>query len=305
MTRRCDDHIAGCFRWASEGWCGHGMPASVCPGSCGLCADATDDPCQVVQDAVRPGDIAATFARTMTMEHLRPTRVSADPFVVVFDAFLDAERASELAKLAERTGFRARGSSCGQKSVCNSTSVSCVPVPGGDCWALDEMRRLEQQMLQVVQVPPANCEPLRFFRYFEGETFGLHHDAHGQSMPAHTPGGPRVWTLFVFLSAPEGGGHFEMPELNLSIAPRPGRAVLWPHLLDDDLMTPDERTAHRGAPVTAGAKYGVNLHAHRNNLRERVLGGCELSVNVTTPDKPHAEVARLAHVFDYEATPGR
>ena len=50
-------------------------------------------------------------------------------------------------------------------------------------------------MLEVLQLPAENCEPLRFFRYRDGETFGLHHDAHGQTLPRDTPGGPRVWTL--------------------------------------------------------------------------------------------------------------
>ena len=30
----------------------------------------------------------------------------------------------------------------------------------------------------------------------------------------------------------------------------------------------------KGTPVVEGVKMGVNLHAHRNNLRTLVLGGC-------------------------------
>jgi hypothetical protein len=49
---------------------------------------------------------------------------------------------------------------------------------------------------------------------------------------------------------------------------------LWPHLLDGDLVTPDMRTEHEGTEVVEGVKLGVNLHAHRSNLRTRVLAGC-------------------------------
>ena len=66
----------------------------------------------------------------------------------------------------------------------------------------------------------------------------------------------------------------------------------WPHLQDGDLLTPDARTAHAGMPVTAGTKVGVNLHAHRNNMRTRVLAGCA------------AGASGLSHVFDYEAAEG-
>ena len=116
-------------------------------------------------------------------------------------------------------------------------------------------------MLEVLQLPAANCEPLRFFRYAVGETFGRHHDAEGQAHAPNTPGGPRVWTLYLFLtgeSTHQRGGAFRMPRLNVSVEAQAGRAVLWPHLLDADLVTPDMRTEHEGAPVLEGVKY-----AHR------------------------------------------
>ena len=51
----------------------------------------------------------------------------------------------------------------------------------------------------MLQLPADNCEPLRFVRYGRGEYFARHHDAAGQSLAPHTPGGPRVWTLYLFL----------------------------------------------------------------------------------------------------------
>ena len=101
-------------------------------------------------------------------------------------------------------------------------------------------------MVDMLRVPAANCEPLRFVRYHEGDFFGRHHDAAGQEFAPHTPGGPRIWTLYVFLRAPARGGAFAFPALNLTVAPKPGRAILWPHLLDSDLATPDARTEHEG-----------------------------------------------------------
>ena len=68
--------------------------------------------------------------------------------------------------------------------------------------------------------------------------------------------------------------------------------MLWAHLLDDDLSTPDERATHEGMPVLGGLKLGVNLHAHRSNVRTRVLAGCPPA----TPPVPHT--------FHYESQAG-
>ena len=228
----CGDRHESCARYASEGRCRQ-LPEAYCPAACGLCADAAaaaaEDPCRPVPDAVGPGAVAAAFARAAALERLQPTLASTDPPVIIFDAFASAEEAERLATLAESVSFRSSGSSCGQKEVCSSASLSCVPVPGGDCWSEGAMRGLEARMLEALQLPAGNCEPLRFFRYAEGESFGLHHDASGQAVPRDSPGGPRVWTLYVFLRAPEGGGEFSMPALNLSITPKAGRAVMCVH----------------------------------------------------------------------------
>lgn len=181
------------------------------------------------------------------------------------------------------------------------------------------MRQLESRMLDVVGLPPENCEPLRLVNYLVGEHFGPHHDAAGQgAIPPHTPGGPRTWTLYAFLTDVERGGELRFPALNISVEPRAGRAVLWPHLSDEDMASIDERTVHEGAPVHRGRKLGVNLHAHRSNLRTRVLAGCPCPVTTAAGDRPlpsrasspssaHAETyadSRMSHVFHYETSPG-
>ena len=244
-TDPCEDEYQGCFRWASEQYCKK-LPLFMkpaCAKSCGLCDSPAADPCAPVDDAAGPGSIASVFSRAASLEQYKPTVLSEDPFIVVFDTFARPEEAAELAHVAERVGFGEPGSSCGYKPACNSASASCVPIKGSACWESASTQQFEARMLDLLGVPAANCEPLRFFRYRRGETFKRHHDAVGQELDPHVPGGPRVWSLYTFLAVPEeeggggggGGGEFNFPNLNISIAPKAGRAVLWPHLRDDDL----------------------------------------------------------------------
>ena len=156
-----------------------------CAAACDRCEAAAPEtePCAPVRDAVGPGAIARTFGRAASLEHLKPRVLSEDPFVLVFDDFATAAEAAEVTSLAEDVGFEPSGSSCGYRAGgCNSASMSCLPVQGGDCWAHAAMRRLETRMLEVLQLPSDNCEPLRFFRYGQGEYFARHHDAAGQTL---------------------------------------------------------------------------------------------------------------------------
>ena len=50
------------------------------------------------------------------------------------------------------------------------------------------------------------------------------------------------------------GGAFSFPHLNLTVPAAAGRALLWPHLMDGDLATPDMRTEHEGTEVIAGVR---------------------------------------------------
>ena len=297
-TASCSDEYVACFKWAADQYC-KTLPSfmrEACPASCGLCEPASADPCVPIKDAVAPGAIAAVFGRAAALEEFSPSVLSTDPFIVTLDSFAPAEVVAEIAEAAESVGFGASGSSCAfQRFGCNSASMSCLPISGGACWAHESMRSFEERMRSVLQVPAENCEPLRFFRYGAGESFGPHHDAAGQVFDLDTPGGPRVWTMFVFLAAPKEGGDFRFPLLNISVPPKPGRAILWPHLMDSDLVTVEERTQHEGTPVIEGLKMGVNLHAHRNNLRTLVLGGCRETL-------PAGE-RRVSHTFHYESSP--
>ena len=87
----------------------------------------------------------------------------------------------------------------------------------------------------------------------------MHHD---QSTGHWTPQGVRVYTFFIFLSDVEAGGGTHFNVLGKTIAPKLGRAILWPSVLASDLLTTEMRTHHEAMPVEKGVKYAANLWQH-------------------------------------------
>ena len=60
--------------------------------------------------------------------------------------------------------------------------------------------------------------------------------------------GVRLFTFFIYLHTPEGGGGTHFPNLNLTISPKKGSALLWPNVMDHDLAQSDHRTMHEALP---------------------------------------------------------
>ena len=284
---RCGDRHPRCFGWANrDGLCTQLIKymQSECPASCGICDNSSSDPCALKPggDSVVPGDLKAAFEHAASLRDLEPMLLNEEPRILSFDKFLSAQDTAKIIKVAEGIGFQPSGSGCsGNMKLCNMGYIQCSETL--ECRSAPEMQRLEQRMRDLLHVPLENCEGMGIFRYGPGHTFRRHHDQ-PKPVPIGKPGGPRVWAAYIFLSEVDSGGAFVLPSLNLSVMPKAGRALMWPHLLDGDLFTPDERTYHEGAPVQVGVKYAAVLMAHRSDFRTRVLAGC--------PMEPH-----IAHNF--------
>lgn len=91
--------------------------------------------------------------------------------------------------------------------------------------------------------------------------------------------GPRILTFFLYLSDVEEGGETRFPLLQketggLKIAPKKGRALLWPSILDEDPNQKDFRTEHEAMPVIKGLKYGANAWIHLRDFKTPNDNGC-------------------------------
>ena len=300
-TASCADLHPRCFGWAQRGLCTElwEFMHADCTASCGACTEAalTKDPCapRAEGDLQAPGSLRAAFDRAAGHVQLEPTLHSAEPPIVTLDGFMSADEAAEVVRVAEAIGFHPSGSGCGgNRALCNMGYIHCDESPA--CRTAPAMSNLAERMRELLHVPLESTESLGLFRYEPGHTFRYHHDQ-VKAVVRDSPGGPRVWASYVFLSEVETGGEFRLPLLNISISPKPGRALMWPHLRDDDLLTPDERTYHEGAPVVAGVKYAAVLMAHRSDFRTRVLSGCPIDPLIAhnfARDRTHASPLRMA-----------
>eukprot|EP00540_Astrosyne_radiata_P005625 CAMPEP_0116864522 /NCGR_PEP_ID=MMETSP0418-20121206/24868_1 /TAXON_ID=1158023 /ORGANISM="Astrosyne radiata, Strain 13vi08-1A" /LENGTH=83 /DNA_ID=CAMNT_0004499751 /DNA_START=209 /DNA_END=460 /DNA_ORIENTATION=+ len=74
-------------------------------------------------------------------------------------------------------------------------------------------------------------------------------------------------TVFLYLNDVHDGGETHFPHLNITVAPRRGRVLMWPSVRDDDPNVIDGRTQHEALTVEKGIKYAANAWVHRRDFK--------------------------------------
>ena len=108
--------------------------------------------------------------------------------------------------------------------------------------AAELFRRIRPHVPEEIfghRVSGAN-ERLRFYRYQPGQKFALHFDGAFR----RTPTEQSYLTFIIYLNEGFGGGETDFPDVDRKVSPRPGRALLFQHML-----------LHEGCTVTSGVKY--------------------------------------------------
>lgn len=282
----CTDQNADCWNWARNGECDKnpGYMLIQCAASCGSC-DQLDPTkrCKVTGEepaCIQSGGVQALFDDIMRNDSLavyQPRLVNTAPPVVVFDSFLTGSEVDAILAVehnfAPSTGtgpMKADGSfekfnfggRTSETAWCNAKSCSEDPV----------IMKLQARVADVTRVPLDNSEYLQVLKYGPGQKYTSHHDY----IPDHErlPCGPRIYTMYMYLSDVEEGGGTKFPRLNLEVKPQKGRAVLWPSVQDVDVRTIDRRTQHEALPVGKGVKYGINAWLHLHDFRTPHLKAC-------------------------------
>ena len=72
---------------------------------------------------------------------------------------------------------------------------------------------------------------------------------------------------------PAVGLNFPFQDLQFTVQPKKGRAVIWPSLLNEDPNANDGRTDHGALPVQEGIKYGTNAWIHQKDNKAVMAAG--------------------------------
>lgn len=118
---------------------------------------------------------------------------------------------------------------------------------------------IETRIADLLSIERAWGEPLQGQRYEVGQCFKDHADFFYIDQPywaEYEPhGGQRTWTAMIYLNEPAAGGATGFKLLDMQVAPKLGRLLVWNNMALDG--SPNPWTMHSGEPVEDGVKYIV------------------------------------------------
>lgn len=111
-------------------------------------------------------------------------------------------------------------------------------------------------------------------KYEEGEYYHSHYDYIPTFLKRQCA--VRIMTVFLYLNNLEedAGGETDFPNLGIRVRPKRGRALVWPHVLDENPDERDSRTIHRAMVVKRGVKYGANAFIHSRDFKTPHANKC-------------------------------
>lgn len=128
---------------------------------------------------------------------------------------------------------------------------------------------IQRRIMAATGLPAGHAEPLAVLRYAPGEEYLPHFDffkpGSADARREVPLAGQRAWSVLVYLNRVAGGGGTELSELDETILPEPGKAVVLRNL--DERGEPDRLTRHAGLPVTAGEKWLATQWARERPYR--------------------------------------
>lgn len=286
--RDCVDRYDECVAFRDQGECVNtpGWMIINCPKSCKSCH--LRDPtlrCDKkflnisLEPAYVPGDMNSMF-NTLIEKHGNKYGVeilSTEPWVVTFENFLTVEETEAL--IATNNKKWERSTDSGQTNVYGETGrvlssgrTSSNSWCNKDCEEHPDVASITSKIETITGVSRLNFESFQVLRYEDGQHYKTHHDFGADDVKLAC--GPRILTLFLYLSDVEEGGETAFPSLGIKVKPKRGKALLWPSTLDSNLEVQDPRTMHEAKPVVQGLKYAANSWIHLYEYKTPNKWGC-------------------------------
>ena len=90
-------------------------------------------------------------------------------------------------------------------------------------------------------------------------------------------------------------------DIFLDVAPKKGRALLWPSMLNEDLLALDVRTYHEALEVKKGVKYGANVWMHLRDFKNYDI--CDEEAAEGGEQESIAKLATVGHARHVKSFP--
>jgi prolyl 4-hydroxylase len=206
--------------------------------------------------------------------------LSEDPWVLTFDNFLTDEECDHLIQLGYKFGYK-RSRDVGKETVDGSfDNKESTSRTSENAWCSDKegcrsdpiVQRILDRLKTATGIPTENYEDLQLLKYEPGQFYRVHHDYIPHHKDRHA--GPRILTFFLYLSDVEEGGGTGFKDLDITVTPKKGRALLWPSVLNNDPMEKDGRMRHEALIVGEGTKFAANAWIHMYEFVEAHKNGC-------------------------------
>jgi prolyl 4-hydroxylase len=295
LQSNCKNVDKRCAFWASSGECdvNPSYMLKSCAPACQSCVfPSYSERCpkpEGLDDTAAfklPGDLNGVFESIKNeangiYKNLGVNVVSEDPWIITFDDFMSAEEVDALVSIYELVEFD-RSTDVGPADFTGSfTKVQSSTRTSTNAWCTKELcadnpliAAVISRMSEITTVPEVNSEHLQILRYEPGQFYRRHHDFIDAGA-SHD--GPRVLTMLLYLSDVDEGGGTNFPKVKAGgtkIAPKKGKAVLWPNVLDAYPMRKDMRTLHEALDVVEGVKFAVNAWFHMFDFKTPNAVGC-------------------------------
>lgn len=189
---------------------------------------------------------------------------SMPPWVITFENFLTPQECENMIQLGYKYEYK-RSEDVGKRKFDGShdavqsekrTSYNAWCSDFHGCRSEELPHKIHERMSKVMNIPPENSEDFQMLRYEKGAFYRSHHDYIPHQKDRQC--GPRILTFFLYLSDVAAGGGTNFPQLDITVMPKQGRALLWPSVLNSDPLAVDSRTYHQALDVEEGVKYAAN-----------------------------------------------
>lgn len=178
-----------------------------------------------------------------------------NPDISVIDNFLTASECTELIELAKAKLTRSTvvDDKTGEPVEHSARTSSGAFFTKGETPLVAD---IEQRISMRTGIPVDNGEGLQVLKYEVGQEYRPHYDYFdlkaNQVVDNLKNGGQRILTFLVYLNTPELGGATCFPDVELEVAARQGRGLMFSYAPD-----PSSKSLHGGLPVLQGEKWVI------------------------------------------------